>query len=355
MKKISILFCLLIFLTTSFAKMEIPQPTTQFFVNDFADVITKSDEDEIFNISRELYEKSGNSTQLVVVTIDSLDGYSIEEYANELFNKWGIGDKEKNDGVLVLLSVGDRRSRIEVGYGLEGILTDSGTGKIQDEYMIPYYKNNEFSKGLVSGVQAISNKIDNIEAITPTISSTNNDVFVDDVYAILKILLFILIFCGLFILIFYGLYTMSTSVYRYINDKPIDYYPNKRTRMLNVILNIMLVILCIIFLWTKWVIVFMGIIIGILKYLKNMKKCYKCSSKKIMKSEISLERIGDIERKRIFFVCETCGASYYRDYKIAHTPSNSGGGGFSGGGGSFSGGFSGGRGSSGGGGSSRSF
>jgi len=160
MKKFSILVCLIILFTTSFAEMKIPQPTVQFFVNDFADVITKSDEEEIFNISKKLYEKSGNSTQVVVVTIKSLNGYSIEEYANELFNKWGIGDKEKNDGALILLSVGDRESRIEVGYGLEGVLTDAGTGRIQDQYMIPYYKNNEFSKGLVNGTNAICRVID---------------------------------------------------------------------------------------------------------------------------------------------------------------------------------------------------
>lgn len=152
---VAILLC-----TTCFAEIKLPKPTSEFFVNDFADVISASDESAIFSRAKALYEKSGNSTQVVVVTINSLDGYSIEEYANELFNEWGIGSKDKDDGVLILLSVEDRESRIEVGYGLEDILTDGKTGRIQDEYMIPYYKNDNFSGGLVSGVNTICGVID---------------------------------------------------------------------------------------------------------------------------------------------------------------------------------------------------
>ena len=97
MKKRLLLISLMLLVTVSFAKMEIPNPTSNFFVNDFANVISASDEQEIFNMAKNLYESSGNSTQVVVVTIKSLDGYSIEEYANELFNNWGIGSKDKND------------------------------------------------------------------------------------------------------------------------------------------------------------------------------------------------------------------------------------------------------------------
>jgi len=119
MKKLinSFVILLLIF-SISNAKLILPEPTDRFFVNDFANVIDSEDENIIFNTAREVYKDSGNGTQIVVVTIDSLAGYSIEEYANTLFNAWGIGSKKENDGVLVLLSVGDRKSRIEVGYGL---------------------------------------------------------------------------------------------------------------------------------------------------------------------------------------------------------------------------------------------
>ena len=89
-----------------------------------------------------------DGTQVVVVTVNNISGYSLEEYANNLFNKWGIGSKEKDNGVLLLLVVDDRQMRTEVGYGLEGILTDGLTGRIADEYVIPYFKNNDFDVGV---------------------------------------------------------------------------------------------------------------------------------------------------------------------------------------------------------------
>ena len=73
----------------SLAQINIPNPTSEFFVNDFANVISPEDEQAIFNMSKMLYENSGNSTQVVVVTIDSLEGNSLEEYANRLSAKKG--------------------------------------------------------------------------------------------------------------------------------------------------------------------------------------------------------------------------------------------------------------------------
>lgn len=90
--------------------------------------------------------------QIVVVTVKSLEGQSIEEYATELFRKFGIGDSQKNNGVLLLCSTGDRLFRIEVGYGLEGTLTDGKTGRIQDQYIIPYLKNNNYNDGIKNGI-----------------------------------------------------------------------------------------------------------------------------------------------------------------------------------------------------------
>lgn len=174
MKKIISFIVAFLLCTVSFAELKIPKPTDEFFVNDFANVISESDEKAILSRAKALYEKSGNNTQVVVVTVNSLDGYSIEEYANELFNEWGIGSKEKDDGVLILLSAGDRKSRIEVGYGLEGILTDGKTGRIQDEYMIPYYKNDNFSGGLVSGVNAVCGVIDGELEIDENVDTENS-------------------------------------------------------------------------------------------------------------------------------------------------------------------------------------
>ncbi|AGC68644.1 MgtC/SapB transporter family protein [Thermoclostridium stercorarium subsp. stercorarium DSM 8532] len=97
--------------------------------------------------------------QVVVVTINSLNGEAIEEYSNALFRKWGIGSKKENNGVLILVSVGDRMSRIEVGYGLEGALPDGLTGRIQDNYMIPHFRDGDYGQGIANGFMAVIQQI----------------------------------------------------------------------------------------------------------------------------------------------------------------------------------------------------
>ena len=134
-----------------------PQPTKEFYVNDYADVLSDETEQYIIEKSKELNEVDG--TQIVVVTIDSLEGKALEEYSIELARKFEIGDKDKNNGVLLLLSIGDRQSRIEVGLGLEGILPDGKTGRIQDEYMIPYYADDNWNEGIINGYNAFYQEI----------------------------------------------------------------------------------------------------------------------------------------------------------------------------------------------------
>ena len=114
------------------------KPSSKFYVNDYANVLSDEVEEYIFNNSVKLYDET--TSQIVVVTVPNLEGEKLESYATELFRSFGIGDKEKNNGILLLLALDERQSRIEVGYGLEGVLTDGKTGRIQDEYMIPYYK-----------------------------------------------------------------------------------------------------------------------------------------------------------------------------------------------------------------------
>ena len=130
--------------------------TNDFYVNDYARKLSSDTKEYIMNMNIELQKKTG--AQIVVVTVQSLGGQSIEEYATELFRKFGIGDKEKNNGVLLLCSTGDRLFRIEVGYGLEGRLTDGKTGRIQDEYIIPYLKEND-DGGIRNGFTAILNEV----------------------------------------------------------------------------------------------------------------------------------------------------------------------------------------------------
>ena len=94
-------------------------------------------------------------TEVAVVVIRSLDGASIEEAAARLFAMWGIGKKDRDNGLLFLWSTGDRRVRVEVGYGLEGVLPDGKVGAILDAYVIPKFQSGEFDEGVVAGVDAL--------------------------------------------------------------------------------------------------------------------------------------------------------------------------------------------------------
>lgn len=123
-----------------------PEPMQQFFVNDFAGCITDEDKREMQQMAEALYEKT--KAQVVCVTVESLDGADIVDYGVGLGREWGIGEKDNDTGVLLLLSTGDRQINISVGYGLEGALTDGKTGRILDTYAIPHLKEDDFSTGL---------------------------------------------------------------------------------------------------------------------------------------------------------------------------------------------------------------
>lgn len=122
------------------------EPTSQFYINDFANVLDSSTENDVFNIARNIEEKT--TAQLVVVTVPSLDGDSIEGYANTLFNQWKIGSSDKDNGVLLLVSSGDRKVRIEVGYGLEGAINDAKAGRILDDTAVPALKENDYNQAI---------------------------------------------------------------------------------------------------------------------------------------------------------------------------------------------------------------
>ena len=101
----------------------------------------------------DLEAKSG--IQLVVATVTSLEGQEVEPYANELFRSWKLGEKAKNNGVLLLVAPTERRVRIEVGYGLEGTLTDALTKVIITNAITPRFKAGDFSGGISRGVDDI--------------------------------------------------------------------------------------------------------------------------------------------------------------------------------------------------------
>ncbi len=96
-----------------------------------------------------------DSTQIVVLTIDSLQGESLEQYSLKVAETWKIGQKERDNGALLLVVVNDRKVRIEVGYGLEGRLTDLISGRIIDNIIVPEFRQGQYNQGILNGVDAM--------------------------------------------------------------------------------------------------------------------------------------------------------------------------------------------------------
>ncbi|MGD9569017.1 MAG: YgcG family protein [Sedimentibacter sp.] len=151
MKKnlLSLILALILIITGPLAygqNFELPEPTKEFYVNDFADLIDDAAESNMININLN-YENTEEKPQIVVATVENLQGLDESKYAVELFEKWKIGNKEYNNGLLVLLSLEERRIKIEVGYGLEGAITDSESGRILDD-SLDYLSEGDYSTGL---------------------------------------------------------------------------------------------------------------------------------------------------------------------------------------------------------------
>ena len=134
-----------------------PIPTHDIYAQDYAKVLSAETRSRINRLSSELNAKT--KAQIAVVTIPSLSGEPIEEFSLELFRKWGIGDRQLNNGVLILVSVEEKKSRIEVGYGLEGALPDAKTGRIQDETMRPGIEAGDYNTAVMNGYTAVLREV----------------------------------------------------------------------------------------------------------------------------------------------------------------------------------------------------
>jgi uncharacterized protein len=132
-------------------------PAPGSYVNDLAGVLDARTAGELNGVLADLDARA--KAQVAVLTVKTLGGSDIESYAVKTYKKWGIGDKKTNRGVLLLVATEDHKARIEVGYGLEGILPDGLTGAIQDKYIIPYFKAGDYSSGVSQGALAIASVI----------------------------------------------------------------------------------------------------------------------------------------------------------------------------------------------------
>jgi uncharacterized protein len=128
----------------------------QGHVNDFAGVIDPASKAELERYCQRVKEATG--AEIALVTVASLDGDPVEDVANTLFRQWGIGSKERNDGVLFLLAVRERRSRLEIGYGLEGAIPDGYAGSLLRR-MRPALRDNHYGDALVTAARELGQRI----------------------------------------------------------------------------------------------------------------------------------------------------------------------------------------------------
>lgn len=155
---------------TSYAYYSLGQPTG--FVNDYANILTNTDKTALEQLLSN-YQKT-SSNEVVIVTINSLEDDTIENFANKLFREWGIGNKEKDNGLLFLIAIEDRKMRIETGYGLEPYLTDLQTFWIQEKEVKPYFKQNQYAEGIKVGAEKIIAGLSGTETI-PSLENDEDD------------------------------------------------------------------------------------------------------------------------------------------------------------------------------------
>ena len=139
------------------AKVELPMPSR--YVEDYAGVIDGGEERSLNGILQELEQRTG--AQYIVLTVLTTEGLPIEQFAIELAERWKLGQAGKDNGVLFVLAKNDRRWRFEVGYGLEGFITDQYCGRVGREVLVPLLRKGNYSEGIYRANATIAQKIAN--------------------------------------------------------------------------------------------------------------------------------------------------------------------------------------------------
>ncbi|MEL6775773.1 MAG: TPM domain-containing protein, partial [Cyanobacteria bacterium J06597_16] len=143
-----------------------PQTTSGSWVSDTANMLSPESESQLNQLISQLEATTG--AEIAIVTVpDTRPAASPKQFATELFNTWGIGKAGEDNGVLFLVSKGDRRTEVETGYGIEGLLPDAKVGKILDEKVTPQFKSGNFDGGILAGTTAIITAITGEEVSLP--------------------------------------------------------------------------------------------------------------------------------------------------------------------------------------------
>jgi uncharacterized protein len=149
---IGVLLCLAVLLPCVATALEVP--TLKGRVNDYGAMLPPESESRIETLLKDLEEK--DSTQVVVLTVPSLAGDSLEDFSMRVAERWKIGRKGLDNGAILVIARDDRKVRIEVGYGLEGRLTDITAGRIIRDRIVPEFRAGRFDQGVLNGVVAVA-------------------------------------------------------------------------------------------------------------------------------------------------------------------------------------------------------
>jgi uncharacterized protein len=156
---------------TSAVAQTLPKPAGR--VTDLANVIDAGTEAELNGRLDQLERQT--SSEIAVVTVPSLDGVPVDDYAVRLFKEWGIGQARQDNGVLVLVAPNEREMRIEVGYGLEGILPDGLAGEIIRDQFIPRFREDDYNGGIRDGVARVVDVVEKQQVLTAEELARFND------------------------------------------------------------------------------------------------------------------------------------------------------------------------------------
>lgn len=155
---------LLLSLCPTAAAETFPKPTGA--VNDFAGLIPAEYKNRMESLAGEVLEKTG--TAVVVAAVETIGDTDPSDYANRLYQAWGIGKKGEDKGVLIFLAAKERQIRIETGYGVEGIIPDGLAGEILDRHAIPYFRQGDYGRGFYETMASVSSVVAKEAGVTLT-------------------------------------------------------------------------------------------------------------------------------------------------------------------------------------------
>ncbi len=137
------------------AAPELPSPTGP--VTDLAGILDAGTQQQLLRLIREVQERT--TVEFAILTVPSTEPLTLEEYSVAIFDRWKIGKRGQDNGLLFLVAVRDRRTRITTGYGLEGILPDGKVGEIRDREILPYFRKGQYAHGILRGSEALASVI----------------------------------------------------------------------------------------------------------------------------------------------------------------------------------------------------